>query len=127
MAYMEFNINPCHNRVSDCTVRAIATAFGICWEEAFDRLSSHARRMCDMPDADVVWWDFLEKEGFRYHAVRSDCPSCVTVAEFCRAHPRGVYVIATQRHVLCAIDGDWYDTWNSGNEIVLHTWEDPEQ
>ena len=78
--------------------------------------------MKDMPDSDAVWWDFLNEHGFQYHAILSECPKCRTVREFCADHPDGLYVLATQNHVLCAIDGDWYDAWDSGDEIVLHYW-----
>ena len=120
--YVPYNANPKHNRVRDCTVRAIALATDTDWDTAYIALTVHGFRMKDMPDSDVVWWDFLETHGFRHHAVQSVCPDCQTVAEFCRKHQDGVYVIATQNHVLTAVNGDWLDTWNSGDEVVLHYW-----
>ena len=120
--YRPYNPNPKHNRVRDCTVRAIALAMDTNWDVAYIALSVHGFFMKDLPDSDAVWWDFLGEHGFRYHAIQSVCPKCLTVREFCAEHPDGVFVIATPQHVLCAVNGDWYDAWDSGDEIVLHFW-----
>lgn len=116
------NENPRHKRREDCVVRAIATATGTDWDTAYIALAVHGLIEGDMMDHDPVWWGFLADHGFRYHAISSVCPRCVTVEEFCRAHPRGTYVIAVREHVLCAIDGDWYDIFDAADEIVLHYW-----
>lgn len=50
------------------------------------------------------------------------CPDCYTVADFCADHPRGVYVLALSSHVVCAENGSYFDTWDSGNEIPLFYW-----
>ena len=53
--YKRFENNPCGKNTGDCAVRAISVALNIDWYEAFDILTKEARRMCDMPSADVVW------------------------------------------------------------------------
>lgn len=118
--YVPYNPNPKHNRTRDCTVRAIALATDTDWDTAYIALTVHGFLMKDMPDSDAVWWDFLLTHGFEYHAIMSECPQCQTVAEFCENHPQGKYILATQEHVLCAIDGNWHDAWDSADEIVLH-------
>lgn len=120
--FVYYNPNPKHKRVRDCTVRAIAFATETDWDTAFIALVIHSFAMKDMPDDDEVWWDFLKGHGFAYHAILSLCPECKTVREFCEEHSDGLYVLATQNHVLGARDGDWYDLWDSGDEIVLHYW-----
>lgn len=47
--YKYFQPNPCGRSVGDCAVRAIAAAFDVSWEEAFDALTKNARAMCDLP------------------------------------------------------------------------------
>ena len=47
---------------------------------------------------------------------------CYPVADFCADHPRGVYVLALSSHVVCAENGSYFDTWDSGNEIPLFYW-----
>ena len=51
------------------------------------------------------------------------CPNCYTVARFAKEHPSGIYILALSGHVVCIKDGDWLDSWDSGNEIVLYYWE----
>lgn len=120
--YVRFNMNPAGNRTTDCTVRAIALATGTDWDETYIGLCVRGFVMKSMPDNDAVWWSYLDREGFGIHTVLSVCPDCVTVEEFCRENPEGLFVIATPGHVLCAMDGDWYDAWDSSDEIVLHYW-----
>lgn len=122
MPYISYNVNPKHNRSVDCVVRAIAVATDTDWNTAYIALSVHGFMMKDVINSDPVWWDFLAEHGFAYHAISSVCPRCVTVRDFCEEHSKGVYVIATQNHVLAAVDGSWIDTWDSGDEIVLHYW-----
>ena len=53
--YKYFQPNPCGRSVGDCAVRAIAAAFDVSWEEAFDALTKNARAMCDLPNAGIAW------------------------------------------------------------------------
>ena len=39
---------------------------------------------------------------------------------FGRDHPQGLYVLATGTHVITVIDGDYYDSWDSGDKIPLY-------
>jgi hypothetical protein len=36
---------------------------------------------------------------------------------------KGVYVIGTGSHAVCVIDGDWYDSWDSGGEVCSYYWK----
>lgn len=49
MAYIQYNANPDHARVGDCTVRAISRAMGIDWESAYLKLAVHGYMLRDMP------------------------------------------------------------------------------
>lgn len=72
-----------------------------------------------MPSSNSVWGAYLYDNGFgRTIPEQHDC----TVAEFAARHPRGTYVLALSGHVVCLIDGDWYDSWRSDNEIVIYVW-----
>lgn len=117
-----FNNNPIARRVGDCAVRAIALALGIDWEEAYIEICNAGLRMGDMPSSNDVWGAVLRQNGFYRAALPRTCPDCYTVRDFCREHRRGVYVLGTDGHVVTAIDGDWYDIWDSGDETVLYFW-----
>lgn len=120
MSFVFFNPNPKSARVGDCAVRAVSKAIGQDWTDTYIGLASVGLALRDMPSANYVWGMYLQKFGFEEHMVSSVCPNCVTVAQFAKDHPKGRYVLATQNHVVAVDNGDYFDTWDSGNEIVLY-------
>lgn len=124
--YSEFNPNPSGARVGDCTVRAICKATGKTWEQVYCGLCVEGMRLGDMPSANQVWGAYLRRHGFRRHALPDECPDCYTVADFCREHPGGTYVLAISGHVVCVQDGRYYDTWDSGAEAPAYYWQKEE-
>lgn len=75
-----------------------------------------------MPSNAAVMWALLKMRGFSRNMLPDRCPNCYTVADFTKDHPHGVYVLATGTHVLSVINGDWYDSWNSGDEVPVYYW-----
>lgn len=120
--YSAYNPNPMGARVGDCTVRAISRATGEGWDTVYCGLCVEGLRLCDMPTANHVWGAYLRRHGFRRRALPDDCPDCYTVADFCRDHPHGTYVLAISGHVVCVADGIYYDTWDSGSESPAYYW-----
>ena len=45
-----------------------------------------------------------------------------TVRDFCEDNPLGTFVLAIHEHVVCVVDGDYYDSWDSGGEIPIYYW-----
>lgn len=123
MPYVSFNPNPRNKRVGDCAVRAVSKAVGQDWTDAYIGLCAEGLALRDMPSANYVWGMYLKKYGFEEHMISSICPQCVTVGQFAKDHPKGRYVLATQNHVVAVENGDYFDTWDSGNEIVLYFFE----
>lgn len=117
-----FNPNPAGRHVGDCAVRAVAKALGLTWEEAYTRIADAGFNMGDMPSADSVWGAVLRGAGFYRHVVPNFCPDCYTAREFCRDHPRGVYVLGFGNHVATVIDGILYDSWDSSEQIPIYYW-----
>lgn len=110
-----FNPNPLGVRTGDCSVRAIAAALDLTWDEAFLLLSVEAFARKDMPDSNVGWGACLERAGFVRRLVDAPCARCYTVRHFAQDHPTGRYVLGLNGHVVTMIDGDWLDTWDSGS------------
>lgn len=119
MAYIYYNPNPNGNRVGDCVVRAISKAMDCSWETAYISLCAEGMDLRDMPSANYVWGTYLLKNGFTHHLISCDCPMCISVYQFADNFPEGTYVLATDKHVVTVIDRDYFDSWDSGNEIVL--------
>lgn len=121
--YREYNRNPRGKRVGDCVIRAVSRATGKTWEETYAGICAAGYELCDMPSANQVWGAYLRRQGFRRNMLPDTCPDCYTVEAFCRDHPSGVYVLAISGHVVCAEDGDWYDSWDSGQETPVYYWQ----
>lgn len=125
--YIDYNANPIGNRVGDCTIRAISLALGQDWELTYSGIAVEGYKLCDMPSANHVWGAYLRSKGFRRNIIPDECPDCYTVEDFCADHPKGIYILALASHVVAVIDGDYYDTWDSGNEIPIYYWQKREE
>ena len=123
MPFYFFNPNPKNQRVGDCAVRAISKATNQSWKDAYIGLCSEGLAIKDMPSSNIVWGNYLRRFGFEEKSIPHICPACVTVSGFAEDHPEGRFVLATQNHVVAVINGDYYDTWDSGDEIVLYFYE----
>lgn len=127
MAFAYYNPNPVGLHVRDCTVRALCVVLRIDWDSAHKLLSDTARSMGMMMDDPDVIRAILRRRGFRRDAIPDTCPDCYTIADFARDHKRGVYVVATGTHIVAIVNGDWYDSWNSGDEVPVYFWHKAEK
>ena len=118
--WINWNPNPMGKHVGDCTVRAITKATGESWEDAYSGIALEGFLLSDMPSANNVWGSYLRRKGFKRHIIPNTCPDCYTVKNFCEDHPKGMYVVALYGHVIAVNDGDYFDSWDSGNETPLY-------
>lgn len=117
--FIEYNVNP-YKRVGDCVVRAIAMVLGEPWEKVYWDVCEKGAQLYDMPDSNEVWSAYLFEHGFKRYIIPNECPHCYTVKDFCRDYPQGRFLLATGSHVIAVIDGDYYDTWDSGGEVPVY-------
>lgn len=115
--WKKYNPNPAGAKVGDCTIRALSKALHKSWQETYIDLCTYGYFMCDMPSANNVWGRYLKENGFERHMAPE-----LSVNEFLERNPEGIYVMALSGHVVCAVDGDYYDTWESGNEMPIYYW-----
>lgn len=125
--WVEYLNNPVGRKVGDCAVRAISKALNMGWEAAYIALTINGLQIGDMPSSDAVSGALLRQHGFYRKALPDKCPDCYTVADFCDDHPHGVFVLYCGGHVVTAINGDYYDSWDSGSEAVQYVWYMPDQ
>ena len=123
MPYVYYNPNPNGKNVGDCVIRAISKATNKDWESVYTGICVTGYSMSDMPSANCVWGAYLRDYGFVRDVVPNECPECYSVADFAREHPQGTYILALTGHVVCVKDGDWYDSWDSGDKIPMYYWE----
>lgn len=120
--YVYYNPNPVAARVGDCAVRAISKVLNISWEDAYAKLAVNAFRMGDMPSSNNVIASVLRMSGFYRENLPNFCPDCYTVEDFANNNPIGTYVLGTGTHVVAVVDGDWYDSWDSRDEVPQYFW-----
>lgn len=116
--YRCYNPNPCGKAVGDCVIRAVSKVENMSWEQAYISVCVFGYVYCDMPSSNAVWSAYLKSRGYTQHAVPDNCPLCYTVKDFCREHDRGSFLLGTGTHVVAVVDGDYYDAWDSGNEVI---------
>ena len=130
--FVKLNLNPFDLDTGDCVIRALTLALNYNWFMVHDELCFLSRKMADMPSSNRVWKQYLANKGFKEQMVQNTCPNCVTVERFAGAHPKGRYILSTCEytkatesivvtgtHVVAVIDGDYYDTWDSGADVPL--------
>ncbi len=121
--YIKSNINPQNKQVGDCVIRAISTALNQDWERTYIELAIQGFMMSDMPSSDSVWNEYLKVKGLKRYIVPDTCPNCYTVRQFADEHPTGIYVVFVGQHVVAVIDGNYIDTWDSGDRVPIYYWE----
>lgn len=123
MAYKYYNPNPNSKSVGDCVIRAISKVMNQSWDKTYIELCIQGYLMKDLPDSNVVWDSYLRGCGFIRRVIPNTCPDCYTIQDFCEDNNEGVYVLATGSHVVAAVFGNYYDSWNSGQETPIFYYE----
>ena len=120
MSYVYYNPNPLKLSVGDCTIRAISCALNQSWEETYLALAIQGYKMYDMPSANRVWSEYLKSKNFQKLQIPDTCPDCYTIKDFCFNHSFGTFIVGTGEHVVCIKNGNYFDSWDSGNEIPIY-------
>lgn len=118
--YIKSNPNPDNLMTEDCTIRAISIATDKSWDETYIDVCIKGFVMKRMPSTNSVWAEYLKDQGFSRHIIPDTCPHCYTVRDFCGEYFKGTYVLGTGSHAIAVIDGDYYDAWDSGDEVPLY-------
>ena len=115
-----YNPNYKRDGAGDCVIRALTKALNLSWDDVFVLLCEFSFSRGEMPSSNVIWGEFLESYGFSLFRIPDTCPLCYTIRQFCYDNPKGLFVLGTGDHVVTVIDGDYYDTWDSGDKIPVY-------
>lgn len=127
MAFVFYNPNPQKNLVGDCVIRAISKLTNKPWEDVYVNICLQGFMMHDMPSSNNVWGTYLHNSGYSRHIIPDTCPDCYTVADFANEHPTGTYLLAIGTHVVAVQNGNYFDTWDSGQEMPIFYWKKEEK
>lgn len=121
MAYIFKNPNPKKRRVGDCVIRAMSIGLDQSWDDVYYQLSGYGYDAKDMPSSNSVWDEMLRDYGFVRAVVPDTCRDvCYTVKDFCYDNRSGLYILGTGDHVVTVKNGDYLDTWDSGDEVPIY-------
>lgn len=118
-----FNPNPLGARVGDCAVRAICKALDLEWEEAYIQICLEGLMKSDMPSSNAVWGQYLLDKGFKKGMPLPN----TSLKGFAIDNPKGIFVAALNNHVVTIRNGSYFDTWDSGSELILYYWHKEEE
>ena len=119
MAFIFTNPNPEGKLTDDCTIRALSLAMHKSWDDVYAELALTGFMLKDMMEKNSVWGRYLIDNGFKRYSIPNTCPDCYTIRDFCFDNKTGTFIVATGSHVVAVIDGNYYDTWDSGGETIL--------
>ena len=127
MSWVSYNANRDGEKTVDCTVRAIATVLDQSWDETYIGLCMQGYIMASMPSGNEVWGAYLHNKGWRRGMVEDACPECFTVRDFCERFPKGKFLLAISGHVVAVIDGNYFDTFDSGTCVPIYFWAEKKE
>lgn len=117
--YQYYQPNPRQIRTDDCVIRALTKAMGVDWDTASIYAIVQQIRDSDIYVKNYVWGNLLLRNGFTKHHIPDTCPDCYTIKDFCEDHKLGMFVLGTGDHVVTVVDGDYYDSFDSGDMIPI--------
>lgn len=121
--FIEVNLNPYKKSVGDCVIRAISAAENEEWDDTFIDLMLKCFTLKDIPSSNNAWGEYLKDLGYSRYIIPNTCPNCYTIRDFAEDNPVGTFILATGTHVVAVKDGNYYDTWDSGDEVPIYYFE----
>ncbi|MFG3611419.1 hypothetical protein [Rummeliibacillus stabekisii] len=123
-----YNPNPLKKITDDSVVRALAKATNSEWDTVYTALYEIGTGLKVMPDSKESYEQFLKDRGFTYTGISTKKGSKrPTVEKFTKANKKGTYVIRVAHHVVTAVDGFYFDTWDSGHKAMYGYWTKPDE
>lgn len=121
--FINYNKNPAGNFTGDCVIRGIATVMDREWDDVWLEIMTVAFKEKDMMTSNRIWQKYLEQQGYHRYMLPETCPDCYTIKDFTRDFDAGRFIVGTGTHVIAVIDGNYYDTGDSGDDIPIYYWK----
>lgn len=138
MAYIPYNANKDNKNKGDCTIRSLSLAYNKSYEEVSKELRGQTYGTGRTFKTKQNIEKFIKSHGYEGSSIWNKSDR-VTVGEFSEENPTGIYLLLTGRgdtgdigspysdkdqnnysHIVCCINGDVYDSWNSMKDYVRY-------
>lgn len=124
--YQYFNAHPQGKLVGDCVKRAITKATGMDYHEVQLELNRHKRITgAKTFNEDKNWKSYVENvlNGVKLSFPAKAGQPRMNGDRFCKAYPKGSYILNMAGHLSCCVDGVIYDTWDCGSKCCYTAYE----
>lgn len=116
---------PNKNQAPDCSIRALTKLLDKDWFVVFDYLVGIARKNQDVLISTSTFEEMLSDFNYqKYSFTRKGTKP--RLREFAKEHNKGKYFCYVRSgytmHCVCLDNGDWYDSWDSGDCKMVSYW-----
>jgi hypothetical protein len=126
--YYQPNKKDLKDNYGDCAVRSICKAEGLEWLDAYDIMYKLSREVQCPLNCKYGFEAVLKGLGYSYTGISNKKGTKrPTVNKFALEHKDGTYVLVVANHYVTAVDGYFYDTWDSGDCSMYGYWEKARQ
>ena len=128
--YQFLNVHPEGKLVGDCVKRAITTAAQMDYHEVQLELNRHKKLTgAKSFNEDKNWKSYVENvlNGRKLSFPAAKGMPRMNGERFCKAYPKGRYILSMAGHLSCCVDGVIYDTWDCQEKCVYQAYRIPIQ
>lgn len=115
--YQYLNVEPNHERLQDCVIRAITLATAIPYDDVVEMLYINGNEN----NCDEICLSCYEKLLDDFGYIKRNANG-LRVGEISFLYPHKVLLIRMEGHLTCSIDGCIYDIWNCTKEVADCYW-----
>lgn len=112
-----FNIEPNHEILKDCVIRAITLALAIPYDDVVRLLYENGINNSCEEICITCYEKLLEDLGYKKYNANNN-----TIGFISLSHPNQILLIRMDGHLTCSIDGIIYDIWDCTKEVADCYW-----
>ena len=121
--YYQPNKKDLKDTYGDCVIRALTKALNKSWLEVFDEIIPISRELQCPYGCKPAYETYLKTKGYKWWGLKVEKGKRrLTTKSFCRLYNNGTYILRLSHHLVTVVDGDYYDTWDSGDKSVYGYW-----
>lgn len=122
--YYQPNLKDRKDEYGDCVIRALTKALNKTWLEVFDELVPISRELQIPFNCKPCYEQYLEKyQGYKFVGYKAKRGvRRPTVKDFVKNTKKGTYILRVVHHLVTVVDGQYFDTWDSGECCYYGYW-----